>query len=263
MSATNIVCQPRHRCLHAVTDGASYLPDGTLVSIAPKAFSIPHWPGVVTGRGTTVMTPLLAWALSAKFATFDAAVAGTESVLPGIVEDFNLSPHHCELIIAGWSKQRNAPEVYVIKTTGEQPRYHSDEHRSEVANGTRYLSEPMRLVRLPDLVAGPKLSPQIMAESGFPGIDLDHEPAEMVERLRFVLECQRHDPNPEGKCWVGGFVQITTVTPDRIEQRILHRWDEDTVGRLIEPAPPDWSQFHAKSNVVKLRRTNDNQTKTN
>lgn len=181
--------------------------------------------------------------------------------MPGIVADFNLSAHNCELILAGWSSLRNAPETYVIKTTAEEPRYHTDEHRREVAEGTRYFPGPMRLIRLPDVVAGPKLSQQIIAESGFPGVDLDHSPQQMIERLRFAIECQRHDKNADGICYAGGFVQVTTVTPDRIEQRILHRWEEDKIGQLIKPSPVDWSTWHAQTNVVKMKHANGNRAK--
>jgi hypothetical protein len=96
MSMTNIVCQSQRRIMYVSTDGASYNTDGVLMSIQNKAFPIPHWPGVVTGRGTSVMTPLLAWSLSDKFGSFNEAVADAAAVLPDIVEDFNLTGHHCE-----------------------------------------------------------------------------------------------------------------------------------------------------------------------
>jgi hypothetical protein len=236
-----------------VTDGASYDLDGVLVSIGNKAFTIPHWPGVVTGRGTAVMTPLLAWSLSGMFGTFDDAVAGTEAALPGMIDDFKLSGFNVELVIAGWSSLRRAPEAYVIKTTEQMPLNFTDEQRIGVSEGKYYVPEPMRLVKLPNLVAGPRLSPEIMIESGFLGIDINDEPSQMIERLHSAVECQRHDKNPDGKCYVGGFVQVSTVTPESTTQRILHRWQEDNIGSLIKPAPPNWTRWQTpKRNVVKM-----------
>jgi len=257
MSMTNVICQSRRSFV--VTDGASYDPDGVLTSIQTKAFAIAHWPGVVTGRGTSVMTPILAWSLSAKFESFDAAVEGIAGVLPGIVADFNLTGHHCELILAGWSAHRQAMESYVIKTTDEEPRNFSDEQRQGIKNGTHYVTPAMQLIRLPDVVAGPVFSQQIMRESGFPGIDLDAEPTAMMERLRFAAECQRQDRNADGKCYVGGYVSVSMITPETITQAIIARWP-DKIGELIAPAPADWNEWRSapKSNVVKMKHANGN-----
>src|SRR5258707_12845420 len=88
MSAVNIICQPRHGCLHIVTDSASYV-DGIVDGLGrPKVLTVPAWPGAITGRGPALAGAIGGVTLSCKFPTFDEAGAGAEEVLPGILERF-------------------------------------------------------------------------------------------------------------------------------------------------------------------------------
>jgi hypothetical protein len=47
---------------------------------------------------------------------------------------------------------------------------------------------------------------------------------------------------------IGGYGQLTTVHMDgRMEQRILCRWDEDSIGGPIKPWPIDWKEWHREN----------------
>ncbi len=122
MSAVNIICQPRHGCLHIVTDSASYV-DGIVDGLGrPKVLTVPAWPGAITGRGPALAGAIVGETLSCKFPTFDEAVAGAEEVLPGILERFSdifstPYPDRLQVVIAGWSSERRQPESYVFNAS--------------------------------------------------------------------------------------------------------------------------------------------------
>ena len=58
MSAV-IVLQQRN-AIHLMTDGAAYMPDGTLTWITPKAWAVPNLQAVVATRGAGGAGALLA-----------------------------------------------------------------------------------------------------------------------------------------------------------------------------------------------------------
>jgi hypothetical protein len=69
--------------------------------------------------------------------------------------------------------------------------------------------------------------------------------------LLHLLEVQRRtkfslgEGYPE-RHWVGGLALLTTVTKDGVSQRVMHRWDEDRLGEIIEPLPvADWKSWRA------------------
>ncbi len=106
------------------------------------------------------------------------------------------------------------------------------------------LAPASKLIRLPNAVSGPALSEKITKESGFTGFDLSAPPDEVIERLHITIEAQRRDEHPGlDRHFIGGFAQLTTITPTGIEQRILTRWDEDKIGELIRPRPIDWAKW--------------------
>ncbi len=245
MSVTNIICQPRHRCVHVMTDAAAYDDDGILLSIGDKSYPMPHWPGVVATRGSAIGGALIAWSLSSLFQNFDDAVDRIAEELPAIVDMFNLAKHHVELIFAGWSSRREMPEAYVIETTAKLPRNFTEEQRAGIAKGTNIVPGEMNLTKLSDVIQGPCLSPAIVLQSGFERFDVNRDPEAAIEALRFTIECQRHDVNPDGRCYVGGFAAVTTVTQNSITQRVLHRWEEDQIGQHIKPLPIDWQAWKA------------------
>lgn len=39
--------------------------------------------------------------------------------------------------------------------------------------------------------------------------------------------------HPIVECCAGGFVQLTTITADRVESSVVHRWSDDVVGKTL------------------------------
>lgn len=106
--------------------------------------------------------------------------------------------------------------------------------KEEIAAGTPI--PPSRLLS----AAGWKLADNL--DDADPEIDLLH-----------LMEVQRHE-QIEGRYWVGGDALLTSIDRNGVKQRVVHTWDEDRVGAVIEPAPIDWkawraSRVAAKANV--------------
>ena len=255
MSVTNVVCQRRHRCLHLLTDGASYSRDGVLLSIGNKAFTVPHWPGAMSSRGSAIGGALIEWSLSNRFQSFDELVDGVETEVPLIVRRFELTDH-VELILAGWSAARGAPEAYVIETSDSLPanltQAERDAGSANGSSGEMFSPDAFALTRLPDVVMGPILSDDMVIAAHWTGVDVDGSPEAAISELRKIIEMQRHDIRGDGMCWVGGFAQLTTITPGGISQRILHRWTKDVIGEPIKPEPIDWKAYNAARAVESI-----------
>jgi hypothetical protein len=232
MTATNIVCQPRHRQINIVTDAAGYdVNTGIIVALGTKVFGVAHWPGVVTGRGTAIAIPVLGQKLSWTFPTFDDLIDGVEQALPKMVAEFAIRGT-VELILAGWSRRHDEPRAYVIETTDEPPRGMTETEVSESKSFGGIIPDAYQLTRLPDATEGPRLKEGTILASNWEGLDPEVEPGEIVARLRKLIQHQRQEVH-EGKHWIGGFVEHTVVTPDSISQRILYRWSDDAIGRPI------------------------------
>jgi hypothetical protein len=245
LTATNIVLQPKHRCLHVVTDGASYNQAGVVQGFATKVFTAPNWPGIITGRGIASAPQLFGQRLSWKFQSFDDLVDGIEAVYLDIADELGLTEYDIELIIAGWSFERDQPESYVIYPNEQLGHGMTEEIlEARLAEG-KWSPKPVpfKLMKLPGAVDGPFLNEAIKLSSDYGGIDIDEPPEKCIARMHHVIECQRHDVwAHDQKYYIGGFAQVTTVTPDGISQRILSRWPDKT-GELICPSPPDWEKW--------------------
>jgi hypothetical protein len=242
MTATNIVCQPRHDCLHVVADAAMYSPDGVVQGLGSKIFTVSHWPGVICIRGAARAVLVSQW-LSGEFADFDAMVAGIEDMLPTFVAAADLHMGS-ELILAGWSASRAAPEAYIINTSDELPVGCSD----EMAATAEHLPPAFKLQRLPDTISGPAVQDfDIINAANFEGVDVDGPPELAIWNLKKLVEMQRQAGHSDGVYWVGGFAQLATVTPSGITQRILQRWPEDRIGERMMPAPVDWAAWHREN----------------
>jgi hypothetical protein len=242
MTAVNVVCQPRHNCIHLVTDAATYTESGVLVGVGSKVYVEPNWPGLITGRGSAIAVPLLGVALSLSFSTFDAMIAKIEDVLPGMIEYYGIKGH-AELIVAGFSQERGGPEAYVIETTDEAPIGINAETAAK-AKAAGFHPDAFKLQRLPDIVVGPPPPQSIINAANFRRFKLEDDPSEVISGLSKVVEMQRHSRFDDGICWVGGYAQVTTIRSDgSAQQRIMQRWDEDTIGELMTPVPIDWNRF--------------------
>jgi hypothetical protein len=254
MSAINIICQPRHRLCHVVTDGAAYARDGVVTHISPKVLPVPAWPGVIGGRGRVRDLNFAAWEMSGMFATFDEAVDGIEWAFESVVNIRSLSDD-LELVLCGWSHARQCPEAYVILASDTVHGITEEELAAIKSNG-RWSNEQcaFKLQRLPNNVSGPPAD-------DVPLLDEQGSPEHAVAWLRVVIERQRHmtvDVDGQTQFNVGGYAQLTTIAPEGISARILARWDEDRIGEPIRPRPADWAALRAGLETAGARQQTAN-----
>lgn len=102
----------------------------------------------------------------------------------------------------------------------------------------------------------PHLSDDRLMEIGF-RLPSDENDKRFRSAMVALMEAQRREPPRE---WddinapvVGAFVELTTITRDSINQRIIHRWPEDKLGQRIEPAAIDWAA-HRESGLNRQQR---------
>ncbi|MCK1629661.1 hypothetical protein [Bradyrhizobium sp. 162] len=247
MTATNVIISPKHQTIHVVTDAASYDRNGVLAGFVPKFYTVPGWPGGIAIRGMTVATPILGYELTARFPTFDSLIAGIEYELPAIVASWQLTSH-IEMLVVGFSESRGGPESYVIETTAETP--------IGVPAGTKgeYLPDPFILLRLPNVIAGPVIPGNIVIDAWFEGLSENDEASVLKNKLRKVIEMQRHSLYDDGIHWIGGYAQHTIISREGITQCLLQQWPEDQIGQRITPAPIDWREWNVRHGFSPGRR---------
>ncbi|MFK4522197.1 hypothetical protein ABIF90_000178 [Bradyrhizobium japonicum] len=239
MTATDIIISPKHQMIHVVTDAASYDRNGVLAGFVPKFYTVPGWPGGIAIRGMTLATPILGYELTARFPAFDDLIESIEIVLPSIINHWQLT-NHVEMLLVGFSESRGGPESYVIETTNQTP--------VGVPEGTKgdYLPEPFTLQRLPNVIVGPMIPGEVIMDAWFEGLSENDEPTVLKNKLRKVIEMQRHALFDDGIHWIGGYAQHTVISREGISQCLLQQWPEDRIGHRIKPAPIDWPRWNVK-----------------
>lgn len=250
MTAIIAVCQPRRNLVHIVTDAAMYLSDQTVVAFANKSAPVAQWPGLVTAMGSAFNIALFRAGLAQKFATWDAMIAHAESELPSIAESYGLS--WSSVLLAGISKERG-PEIYQFTNDVPPP-----DLIAEDASASPTFAAPYKLVKLPEVIVTPPVSDAgTIIAADWEGFDVDADPALVVWSMRKHLAMQRHMPLPVGVGGIGGFAELTTISPDGITQRIIERWPDDKIGAPLHHGPISWDQWDAdnpKPGMSRLKR---------
>jgi hypothetical protein len=128
--------------------------------------------------------------------------------------------------------------------------------RAEV-EASPYWAPPYTVVKLEDEILMMPVPANQVEPAHYEGVDLDAEPAEVIWSLHKILEMQRHMDLPSEIGGIGGFGTVTSIYPDRIEQRVLVRWPEDRIGGRLRPEPLDWDRWHRenpKPGVSRIKR---------
>lgn len=163
--------------------------------MAPKVFSVPHLSAAFALRGVSSMLLAVSLRLCDTFQSFDAMAEGAGDMLAGMFQPLP-KPYPVEantdLVLAGWSERRKRPEAYAA--------YSYD------ANGTG----------APAFTVVP-LEPGMIAPH-VPVDDLDMDSGDFLHAV-----AKRQEAAHPGA--IGGFWQETTIWRDRIETRILERWE--------------------------------------
>lgn len=208
--------------------------------------AVKSWPGAIVGRGNAFVLRLIADQLSERFSTFDDAIDGIEFVIGDTVD--RLPPQfdcNFELVIAGFSAGRARPELYLICGSDEMAPGAAETIKQQRALGKAvFFGNAFKLTPLPDLVVGPVPTVGMVLSAHYEGIDVDDPPERVICGLRMVIEMQRHDNFP-GTAFhsVGGRAELTTVSIEGVEQRIISEWPEDEIGKPINPKPIDWAAW--------------------
>lgn len=257
MTAVVIVAQPRHGLIHVAMDSAIYTPDHTVQCFGLKMHPISYWPGVVSALGNSVTKVLFHWSLSQHFSSFDDFVENGEAILPDLMKAWKLPDglsvrvDGTQMIVAGISACRG-PEAYSWCVD----KYVPPGATAEEMEASEYYDAPWKLVKLPDVIMSPTADDQSIP-ANYEGIDVEADPDTVVWSIKKVLEMQRHTRLPDNLGAIGGFAQLTTISSDGINQRILQRWSEDRSGAPLKPEPIDWKQWHRdnpKPGMSRLKR---------
>lgn len=213
MTANNLVASKRHNRIWITTDAASYDDAGYICGFGSKIRPIPEWRAVITGRGNSFGLDTAARELISRASNFDELVGVASRELPLIVDEFRLY-RPFELILAGFF--RNRPTILFIRTPGD--------HDSSGMGLQPYLICPM----------GPMLfGPDPSAVADFTRPDPNDAPERIVSGLCDIVRLQRRVPADDGYSRVGGYAELTTISPDGIETEIFHRWADDLAGQRM------------------------------
>ncbi len=219
-----------------MTDGAHYLPDGTIGRLGEKTICFPDSPAVLTSRGRSEFWDQLQNALPAERGSFDSVL----SWLPIVVQDVARRSWHQtrqEIAIAGWSNDRARGESYLMFTA---------DHIMGNGRGGTVEVAAFELVELPHFVVSPSPPPSLLAEQGVFGMPAARNFEPIAVGIR-IMEAQRRTP-PEAypTPTVGGFIKCDTITKDGVQSEIIHHWREDVVGQPITISPEPASRLNRR-----------------
>lgn len=212
MTANNLIASRKHDCIWIATDAASYDNAGFVGEFKSKVRAVPEWPAVITGRGNACGVETAARELTRRASSFEELVSIASRELLLIAEEFRLY-RPFELNLAGFSRGR--PAIFFIRTPG---------HDSSGVGLQPFLCLPVG-----QTMFGPW--PGDVANGVAP--EPDDAPEKIVEGLRELIKLQRRVPADDGYSRVGGYAELTTVSPDGIETQIVHRWPEDQIGQRM------------------------------
>lgn len=222
MSLLNVIRQWDRA--HIITDGAVFDENTRIVAFMPKVHCLPQLNAAVGFRGDAMISQHLASMFqmaSGKYKTFEglrrSIVKDTRDLLNALIKNAHVAPNHdaleMEIAVAGWSEWSGAETFYFH--TGNSPE------------------GPWKIITGHDLRCSPS-TPKI-ADQIFEHLNVSRPL--MPEAIISAAEIQRWHMEPMGPkqlltSWVGGFLQVTTVTRDEITTKVIHRWP-DQIGERI------------------------------
>jgi hypothetical protein len=268
MSACNVLLQRRRKAVHIMVDGVSYEKNGVIVEVSQKCLALPTLHMALTVMGPVHAGLVMASELQKRFRSFDEFVEGVESVMPSIFGEYlnflsGSGIPDCRLYIIGWSERENAPKAFSMLCVPQQSEAYWQMAAKREAAAYDMPVVDDRPFALVDLAAGTAGSVNVInppwPEHLSPaecGLQFDVEPDDVPDAmdpeldLLTIMEMQRRRkvslrPGLPPAYWVGGVSLLSSVTESGISQKIVHRWDEDEIGELIEPRPIDWQAWRA------------------
>lgn len=239
MTAVNMIALPDR--VHLFGDGSVYDADGALIATVGKIHLMSSLGAAMLMSGRAIAAPFIAYMLERQVESFDELHEHIADLLPQIEVQAEMLHGEDEegfrLLFGGWSEAKAKPIAFAIATINSQT--HEAFTVIELSNAQTPVLTPDEIVR----GFGRPLSMDDVVED--------------IEALALrVLELQRLQPWPDGSYKVGGFAELCTITRDRLEFKILKRW-QDKIGEPIKPAPvtawPDWRQ-RGGAQLIQLSR---------
>jgi hypothetical protein len=226
MTAINTIRQSH--AVHILSDGAFCNDQGTILEIGPNVFPLPHLSAAVALRGATHFLPFLVYRLCRDCTSFEELLSKVVRTALEVYASFpmmlgtlgfgNVTPDF-DLVVAGWSAKRNRPESYIVAAPRQQPQ----------------ATPPWSLIDLPEILIAPSITElQIhAAQWSVPKSAEAFNPAEDGLKLLQAQRARRPTLNVEPKPhYVGGFIQLTTISDAGVDTKILHRWPDKVGERL-------------------------------
>jgi hypothetical protein len=230
-----------------MTDGAAYdWPNGELHYVDfVKCIALPHLHMAIASTGPALLGRYLSERIEDEFDSFDDFVNRGESLLPDMFQDY--ADENCNgdavstFYVGGWHRHATPrPAGYCMDLwTDESTRIAQViENSSLESEAERFKFEQFRLSGTPvpesDLIKAAGLNIPDDANAMRPELDLLH-----------LMEIARHK-QIEGRYLIGGNALLTSIDVNSVRQKIVHKWEEDEVGRQISPLPiTDWKAWMA------------------
>jgi hypothetical protein len=236
MAAINVIRQ--RQAVHVISDGVFCDSAGIVCEIGPNAFALPHLPAALAIRGSTHLMPFLVHRLSRECRSLEDLLAKIVRAAREVHLSFPMAfgtfeygavEPDFDLVIAGWSKSRGVAASYLVSS------------RDRVV-APAVTADAWQVLELPEVLIAPPVGENYVTSSGWKvpdsaeafRPDTDGLPLLQAQRLsRLELDSRRFG-KPDYAHVVGGFIQVTSVTPQGVNSEILHWWP-DKVGRRIEP----------------------------
>jgi hypothetical protein len=202
MSAVNIFVLSDGSAGYMLTDSLATEEFGGQILHFPKALAIPHSRTVVALRGHSSFI-FSAFALAGKGDDFDTIAAEWRQSCEIIVAAAPPSYRNVEFYVMGWSE--SAKRVRTFWSIAD-------------SNFTPQFVEAM---------VAPGCEPEQVMSHDLGGPLTWSDPSASL--LRITKMQREKAASGYGAYYgrIGGIATLTTLTRDRIEQRIVHRWDED------------------------------------
>ncbi|PTE08206.1 hypothetical protein C9427_21395 [Mesorhizobium helmanticense] len=199
-----------------LSDGAVYLPDGTLIDIREKVWRSPGLPLAVTGRGSMAFEAYAETILAMSEDSVDAVIERTHTLLEQAKKGV-VSSAPCEVLLAGLSETRG-PFLAFFSTADVYPQF-----------------EPFILHDVgPDFGGGNALTAEEIAALPSAEEGLGKCGVALFETMRGKPGLNPAAPHMPAIHGIGGHIDLTVINANGATTTRLHEWP-DVIGEKIDP----------------------------